>query len=362
MPHIFVILNAVKNLIIKIKQRFLTTFRMTRCFLGSLLLFLLSSCSELLYVNIEQMLPPEVMPEHAVRSVGVVSNFSQHNVVIANENAIILPCDADTVKEHIALAFADAGVMEHVVVLDSLLYHPDSTASHILTGTEVNALCQELDVEMIYSIDYACLIYNPASRFISRPLNAYLCTRIYTPDRDSIRGTSILDKETLDYWVNDADEIGHLIPQIPQLLAEAAIKPYLPSWKERERVFYYDRLCYALREAKVYVAESNWEAAAEQWHTLATSKLRYYRFMAAYNLALYYEMNDNIDQAIASLDQAQKLAMKTHKNGTTTQIIDTTLVKQYREVLTNRQQELQQIDEWQERTTHSAQAKKHTFN
>ena len=300
-------------------------------------------------MNIEQMLPPEVMPERTVKSVGVVSNFSRHNVIVANENTIIIPCDADTIKELVAHTFADAGAMHRVVVLDSLLYHPDSTASHILTGAEVNALCRELDVEMIYSIDYACLTYNPAARFISRNVNAYLCSRIYTPDRDSIRGTSIMDKETLDYWAGDADEIARLTPQIPMLLAEAAIKPYLPSWKERERVFYYDRTRYELREAKVYVAEGNWEAAAREWQALATSKLRTYRFMAAYNLALYHEMTDDIDQAIASLDQAQKLAMKTHKDGTTTQVIDTSLVKQYREVLATRKKELQQLKEWEEK-------------
>ncbi len=317
---------------------------MSLFFLSSL--FLLSSCSELLYVNIEQMLPPEVMPERTIRSVGVVSNFSRHNVVVANDNAIILPCDADTVKEYIALAFADAGVMERVVVLDSLLYHPDSTASHILSGAEVNALCRELDVEMLYSIDYACLIYNPAARFISRPLNAYLCTRIYTPDRDSIHGTSIMDKETLDYWVNDADEMGELIPQIPQLLAQAAISPYLPSWKERERVFYYDRLCYALREAKVYVAEGNWEAAAEQWQQLLDeSKLQAYRFMAAYNLALYYEMTDDIDAALRMLDTAEGLATKTTRRGEERSIaLDTTFVEQYREVLKERKKELEKLE------------------
>ena len=357
MSHIFVILNAVKNLFSTYFTRSFASLRMTSCFWSSLCLILLSSCSELLYVNIEQMLPPEVMPERIVKSVGVVSNFSPNNVIVANENSIILPCDADTIKELVALAFADAGVMHRVVVLDSLLYHPDSTTSHILTGAEVNALCQELDVEMLYSIDYACLTFNPTARFISRPLNAYLCSRIYTPDRDSIHGTSIMDKETLDYWVNDADEIAHLAPQIPMLLAKAAIKPHLPSWKERERVFYYDRTRYELREAKVYLAEGNWEAAAREWQSLAASKVRQYRFMAAYNMALYYEMTDNITQALASLDTAEALAVKKHKNGTATTVIDTNLVKKYREVLTNRYKELQQLDEWQERITYNTHAK-----
>lgn len=305
-----------------------------------LFLTLLSSCSELLYLNIEQMLPPEVMPEHKVKSIGVVNNFNQNNVVVVNDDAIIIPCDADSVKEQIAQTFANAGIMERVVVLDSLLYHPDSTTTHVFTSTEVNDLCQQLEVEMIYSIDYACLIYHPAARFISRPLNAYLCSRIYTPDRDSISGISILDKGTIDCWIDNANEIDHIIPHIPSMLAEASIKPYLPSWKERERVFYYNRLCYALREAQIYVNENDWEAAADQWLILTESRLRSYRLMAYYNLALYYEMTDNVDQALASLDKAEKEASPKRESGST----HLSLIKQYREVLQDRKKELIELD------------------
>ena len=307
-----------------------------------LTLLLLSSCSEILYINIEQMLPPEIMPKHRAKSIGVVSNFSRNNVIIVDENSIILPFDADTIKEQVALTLADAGFMDRVVMLDSLLYHPDSTAPHILSQNEINRLCQELEVEMIYSIDYACLTFNPVSQFTARPLNAYLCARIYTPCCDSITGANILEKKVLDYWINDTKEISYLIPQIPQQLAEAAIKPYLPSWKERERVFYYDRLSYELRESKVYVHENNWAAAAEQWRMLLNSRWQPYRFMAAYNLALYHEMTDEIDQAITYLDLAEETA--------TTQIIDTSLVKEYREVLLNRKKELKQLEQCHQST------------
>ena len=308
-------------------------------------LFLLTSCSEVLLLSVEQMLPPEVMPQHKVRSVGVVSNFSQHNVVVVNDDALIVPCDADTVKEQVALTFANSGIMDRVVVLDSLLYHPDSTTQHVLTQSEVNALCHEMDVEMIYSIDYACLTFNPAARFISRPLNAYLCSRIYTPDNDSIRGTSILDKQTLDYWVNNTEEIAYLAPQIPHLLAQNAISPYLPSWKERERVFYHDRLCYELREAKVYAYENNWEAARQHWQRLLDgAKLQTYRFMAAYNLALYHEMTDDIDAALHMLDTAEELATKKNKRGEESSIaLDTAFVEQYREVLKDRKKEIERL-------------------
>ncbi len=287
------------------------------------------------------------MPEQAVSRVGVVSNFSQYNVIVGDEEAVISPLDPDTIKEQIALTFAESGMMERVAILDSSLYRTDDTAPHILSQAEVNDLCQLLEVDMIYSIDYACLSFYPVGDFIARPLTAYLCSRIYTPDTDSVPGTKVLSKKIREYWMDNIDELNGIVPQIPYDLSETAIESYLPSWKERERVFYYDRLCYELREAKVYVEEGNWEAAAMQWRALATSKLRTHRFMAAYNMALYYEMADSIPQALASLDQAQELAMKRNgRKGTPVQVIDTTMVKEYREALISRQKEIVKIEEY----------------
>ena len=314
-----------------------------------LLTLLLASCSEIMYLNVEQMLPPEIMPDHAVRSVGVVSNFSQNNVVVADHYTIVLPCDADTIKEEVALTFANANMMDRVVVLDSVLYHPDSTGTHLLSQEEVHDLCELLDVEMIYSIDFACLIYNPGSRLISRPLNAYLCSRIYTPEKNGTSVASVIDKEILEYWVDNTDEIAELIPLVPGQLAKSAIEPYLPTWKERERIFYYDRFNYNLREAKVYVNEGYWEEAATHWRKLLQSKSRMQRFEGAFNMALYYEMTDSIDKALSSLELAKEASTRIDRQGNTVQYIDTMYVTQYRGVLKKRQKEIKQIEEYMEK-------------
>ena len=315
-------------------------------FIFSLSILLLTSCSELLYLSVEQLVPPEVIPDQTPRSVGVVSNFSANNVIVADDGVVVFPCDADSVKEHVALTFANAGILERVVVLDSLLYHPDSTSLHTLTQDEVNTLCHELDVEMIYTIDYACITFNPAERYVRRPFSAYLCTHTYTPDTDSLPATRSINKKMLEYWADSADDIERIAPQIPSLLAESVVSAYLPSWKERERVYYYDRLCYELREAKVYIEEADWESAARQWHSLTEDKLRIYRYMAHYNLALYHEMTDDIDEALHSLDLAEDLATKRNKQGKETGItIDTSLLKQYREVLQNRKKEIEKLQQ-----------------
>ena len=300
-----------------------------------------------MYLSVDQMLPPEIMPSWSTRSVGVLNNFSPNNIIIVNDDTFIYPCDADSVTEEIALSFADAGGMDRVVVLDSLLYPVDGTSPHKLSQAEVNDLCHYLDVNMLYSLEYACVTINWGTSTIGRPMNAYLCSRIYTPDNDTLSGTAILDKKVVESWAYDTAQVSVFMPHVPQMLAEEAIEPYLPSWKERERVFYFDRLCYELREARVYVNEDNWEAAAQQWRKLAQSKQRIRRFVAAYNMALYYEMTDSIDEAIASLDLAMEIAVKKNKKGEGTGlVIDTFLAQKYRTVLVDRRKEIEQLEQY----------------
>lgn len=314
-------------------------------FILTLLSFiLLTSCSEVLYLTVEQMLPPEFMPAKPVHSIGVINNFSKHNVIIANEDTYVFPCNADSVKEQIALNFANAEILERVVVLDSLLYPSDSITPHFLEQEEVNVLCEYLEVDMLYCLDYACITINTTTSDLGKPVNGYLCSRIYLPDTDTCSGNAILDTKSTDGWVYDNAEVRLIMPLMLRQLTEEAVKPYFLSWKERERVFYYDRLSYELREAKVYVEEGNWEAAAQQWRMLADSKLRSHRFMAAYNMALYYEMTDSLDHAIASLERATEIALKQTQKGTKTQVIDTSLAEEYHEVLVNRKKEIEKID------------------
>lgn len=316
---------------------------MKKFFLLSSLLLLFTSCSEVLYLGIEQLVPPETALELQVRSVGVVSNFSQNNVVMGDEQMIVLPLDADSVREEVALAFANGG-LDRVVVMDTLLYPTGSQVPHHLTYHEAAALCREMGVEALYAIDYACLTFYPSARYIGQPVYAWLCSHLYTPRADSMALVSVPCKEMLEHWTNGTTDIARLFPHMPHQLADAAVTAHLPTWKERERVFYHDRLCYELREAKVYVYEGNWDAAAEQWRTLTDSKQQRLRFMATYNLALYHEMTDDIDRALRMLDTAEALSIKTTRRGKQRPVApDTALVNQYREALHHRKQELERL-------------------
>ena len=63
-----------------------------------------------------------------------------------------------------------------------------------------------------------------------------------------------------------------------------------------------------MRDAGVYVREQEWKEAADLWHQLYDKRKGKIRMQAAYNLALYYEMQNDLEQAKYYLDAAASLA------------------------------------------------------
>lgn len=311
-----------------------------------LLLFLFTACTEVLYLSVEQMLPPEYDMAAQVKSVGVLNNFSQSNVIVGNNDMVLLPCDADSVKEYIAMCFADIEAMEKVVVLDSLFYPADSTNAHLLSQQEVNDWCLRLGVDLLYVLDYACMAIVP-SPWEQQDATVFLCSHIYTPDTELTKGTAIPCRKIQEVWFEQFDGLEAFVAGLPRMLGGFAVESFAPTWRERERVYFSDMLSYPMREARVYVTESNWEQAAMQWRSLADSKWQGRRFMAAFNMALYYEMTDSMEEAVAQIVKAEELAVKRNRQGDVVGLVgDTALVNEYMDVLFHRQSETDRLSRY----------------
>ena len=102
---------------------------------------------------------------------------------------------------------------------------------------------------------------------------------------------------TQDRVIKDASEYAGVLPA----------RHLLPHWKEVER-YYFDGGVSEMRDAGIYVREQNWEEAASLWQSLYDSKKGKNKMYAAYNLALYYEMQDELEKAREYLDVALSLA------------------------------------------------------
>ena len=67
-----------------------------------LLCLLLISCSEIMYFNVEQMLPPEIMPKNPVRRIGVVNNFRWQHLLYIEIHDLRAGDEQETEKEELS--------------------------------------------------------------------------------------------------------------------------------------------------------------------------------------------------------------------------------------------------------------------
>ena len=62
-----------------------------------------------------------------------------------------------------------------------------------------------------------------------------------------------------------------------------------------------------MSDAGVYLRENNWDEAYSQWKIAYEKRKGQQKMKAAFNIALYYEIKDNVEQAKEWLGKAKKL-------------------------------------------------------
>ena len=211
-----------------------------------------------------------------------------------------------------------------------------------LAASAIEELCDSFHVDAIISFEYygasvdvktySSIVYDDEYEYVrvaDEAMYRVMLWRIYERNRGIINEKFM--KDTL-YWsgygYNDA-EAKEDLPEIGDLFREAFWyggykygSLISPNWDESRRAYYDIRDdkgdSISLNPSKLLdIAESN-------------RKGRAYR--ASYNLALYYEMNDSIDQAMKWIDQAAELRP------------DAAYAEYYRQILKNRQKALGELE------------------
>ena len=316
---------------------------------------MLASCSSVKYLAIEQLVPSSFFFASDATRVGVLNNFSEHNVYAMSDDFNAYSCNGDTLMESVAQAFADEGVFGEVVVLDSCLYPAKDTVQHVLSRSEVKRLCDMLDVDILYVCDYGGITFYPPEDY-RRTRMFYLVSRLYAPTRDTPMHTFVLHGDMKDgTFHNEKDARKAMLSTYPAIGALATHR-FAPSWETRERSFYATRH-YEMREATVCVREGDWECAVAHWRKYGERKKQRCKFMAAYNEALYYEMTDSLDKALENLDRSLLYVKSTEALDSTRvrdwlnaygdldgyPFTDNQRVTYYRETLKKREKEIQQL-------------------
>ena len=283
------------------------------------LFLLLSGCQSTEVFSIDYAMPAQVSFPAGLRSVAVVNNMSDtpenrplqssdEKTDRQEDNGEITHIthfyqgDGTVATESLAQAIADENYFDEVIICDSALRaHDFFPRENLLSQEEVKRLVQELDVDFLIALENVQIKavrkigFSPYyNMFIGTiDANVYPSVRIYLPNRQTPK---------------------ELVKEASQFAGIAAVKQLLPYWETAHRILYTGGSA-NMRDAAIYVREENWEAAVGLWRQTYNAKRvsKKKKMRAAYNIALGYEMQDSISQALDWSLKAQALAYETDK-------------------------------------------------
>ena len=261
--------------------------------LGVVVLF--SACTTVQYFSFERLQPADINFPEQVRSVGVVNGVPATN-----------GGDGKLAAEAFAHEIAAADYFNQVVICDSALQSFD--------GGQADSLIQALGVDMLFAIEQVEVTLDKGTHYLPElmakvPVVDGIVTpmvRAYVAGRDTPL-FSISKQDTICWELRPdlTEEI--IIKEASEYAAKMPMQYLLPYWKEVER-YYFDGGNVEMRDAGIFVREGNWEEAKALWQTLYDTKKGKVKMRAAYNLAVYHELQDDFEQAQEYLDTASSLA------------------------------------------------------
>jgi hypothetical protein len=279
------------------------------------LIGLFTSCVTVGTLSYDRLQAADVNFPEQVRSIGIVNNMPPSGMT-GNRSADVLEGDGKVMAESFAQAIATTEYFDRVVVCDSSL----CTSASLATGTEgllpaqVDSLTQALGVDMLFSLNRVTIELKENSFFVpGLPAPISVIDGIITPVVQvyvSGRNTPLFSVSKSDsiYWeVTPTLSVEQVVKESSEFAASIPMKHLLPYWEEMTR-FYFDGGNAEIRDAAIYVREEDWDAAAELWRSVYGQKKGKCRIHAAFNLALYHEMKDEFELALAYLDEAFKLS------------------------------------------------------
>ena len=261
--------------------------------LGVSMLF--SACTTIQYFSFERLQPADINFPEQVRSVGVVNGVSSTD-----------GGDGKVATEAFAQEIASADYFNQVVICDSVLPSLDVIRT--------DSLIKALGVDMLFAFEQVEVELKKGTYYIPELMaNVPVVDGIVTP----LVCAYIAGRETPLFSISKQDTIcwelrpdlteEKIIKEASEYAAKLPMQYLLPYWKEVER-YYFDGGNVEMRDAGIFVREGNWEEAGVLWQTLYDTKKGKVKMRAAYNLALYHELQDDFEKAQEYIDTASSLA------------------------------------------------------
>lgn len=265
----------------------------------------LVSCSSIQTLTFDQLSPATISFPERVRNVAVVNNMP----VIPEAKRTILTLgemngNGKKSAEMLASALADSKYFNQVMICDSALNETDLAKRRILSSQEVMQLAEELDADLVFSLDLVNIqterdeIFYPGLQGSWSVIKAKITPvlSLYIPGREEPMNV-ITKTDSLQWDASMAPSDRQMQEEAASFSAYMLTQMLVPYWQQAERL-YYDGGCVEMRDAAVCVRENDWQGAYDLWHSLyEQTRSKKLKVRSAINLALASEMQGDVMQA-----------------------------------------------------------------
>lgn len=283
---------------------------------------LLSACSSVNTLYFDQLEAADVSFPEVVRKVGIINNMPE---IIGGEEELsqtagILEGNGKVVAETLAQEIAATHYFDEVVICDSALCNlkvslknhqgvKDEWQGNILSASVAGEWLDKLGVDMLLSVERVRIELKEGTVMseLMPVVDGYISSvlRMYVPERS--KPIMRINKQDSIYWRPGRSlTFTKIVKESSEFAASALVSYMIPSWKEVARN-YYDGGSVEMRDAGVYVREHNWEGTYLLWKKVYDTKKGKQKMRAAFNLALYHEMQGDFEQAKTYIEAASEL-------------------------------------------------------
>ena len=284
----------------------------------TLVVFLFSACTTLRSVSLERLQAADLNFPEQVKRVGVINRVPVMPDTLSGKKGMKGTMEGNgwIVSELFAEKVADTHYFDQVLICDSALRKPGDhpEANPFLSVAEIDSLSQIMDVDVLLVMERVELQLSEAVVYVPELLDHFPSVdavitpvvRVYKEGRELPLFT-LSESDTLCWMKNSRLTLDEIVQQSSRHAAGMLINYLLPSWQEFHR-YYFDGGHVDMRDAGIYVREDDWQEAAALWKTVYDSKKGKQKMRAAFNLALYHELQDEFAQALRYLDEAEALS------------------------------------------------------
>ncbi len=293
---------------------------------GLCTLLLLSSCQTTKVISIDYLKPAAVNFPEQLRKVGIVNNAmidytTQKSKAKWESQKALLLGDATLTAESLAEHLAEANYFDEVVIYDSAIQlQEDNYQNHPLTSQEIEDLTKFLQVDFLVAVENIILnakkedfligeglIISQLQVEVRANIKAYMPSRSTPIFKDQITDTIYWDlNDPMNFYIKEKS----LVDEASVFAGERLASRLVPQWNTAERLLYTNGNK-VLKEADKLIKEYKWEEAFRLWNNLYNSADHdETKMKAGLNIAVYYEMMDNFEEAVRWVTIAQDMAYK----------------------------------------------------